>query len=260
MVTAAKNLPAPIPNRLEVIEKSLPIALSIPGKVIATEVVKYRTEADKALAVAGRAVITTADDAGNAADVLRAITASLRRLEEDRKAKTQPLDKQKSEITALYDIAKEVYGKAKKVLDEKVTTWRRAEEKRLTAEAEERRKERQAEAERLAAAQAALGDDDGADQILEEAAALPIEPERVSAIGTYGGSLSTRARNVGKITDRAAFLRVLAGSTDPTLIEIREKIEFPQALLNKLAKAVAEGDAISPVGFLADKDESNNIR
>jgi hypothetical protein len=250
----------PVPARPDVIEKALPVAIPVPGKLIAEEVVKYRTEADKAVAVAQRAEIVDGDTAGRAADVLRAITASLRRLEEDRKKKTAPLDKQKATITGLYEVAKAQYTKAKAMLTDKVDVWRRAEEKRLTAEAEERRAERKAEAERLAAAQTELGDAEGADRILEEAAALPSAPEKVAAVGVYGGVLSSRNRNVGEITDRREFLRALTAAKDPLLVEILDAIEFPKSLLNKLAKAVHEGEAIAPVGFTAKRDDSSNVR
>lgn len=249
-----------LPARIDVISKALPLNLPIAGKVIAEEVVKYRGEADKALAVATRAEIIDIDTAGRAADVLRAITASEKKVDELRKVQTKPLDDQKKTITALYDVALQTYAKAKTLLNEKANVWRRAEEARLTAEAVERRKARQLEAERLAAAQVALGDEEGADQILEEAAALPVEQERVAAVGVYGSVLGTVNRNVGVVKDRRQFLQALSNAKDPLLVQILEKIEFPQSLLNKLAAAVHEGNAIAPIGFEATRKDSTGVR
>jgi hypothetical protein len=251
---------ANLPARVDVIQKALPLNLVIPGAAIAEEVVKYVTEANKALAVAERAEIKDSDTAGRAADVLRAITTSEKKVDELRKEKTRPLDDQKEKITNLYKTALETFTKAKTLLSKKADVWRKAEEARLTAEAEERRKARQAEADRLAAAQASLGDDEGAQQILEEAAALPVERERVAAVGVYGSTLGTVNRNIGAVNDRRKFLQVLIAAKDPLLVQILEKIEFPQALLNKLAAAVNKGETFGPIGFEAKKDDRTGVR
>ena len=251
---------ANLPARLDVISRALPISVPIPNTEIAAEVIRFRAEADKAVAVAERAEIVDADTAGRAADVLRAITTSEKKLDEARKEKTRPLTEQKAKIDELYKPASAGYLTAKTKLTAKVNVWRKAEEARLTAAAEVRRKERNEEAARLAAAQSALGDDEGADRILEEAAAMTGVPEKVSAVGVYGAVLGTTNRNVGEVNDRAAFLKVLATSTDPNVVAIRDKIEFPQALLNKLAAAVAKGESIAPVGFTAKVDDKASVR
>lgn len=253
------NLPVALTTN--VIAAALTHQVPVAVETIAADVVKYSEESAKALAVAERAQITDEKAAGNAADVIRAIIASGKRLDADAKKHVADLDAQSTTITNFFKISKGVYLAAKTKLDEKVTAWRQAEEKKLIAEAAEKRKAQQAEAARLATATAALGDAEGATRIIEEAAAaVVIAPPKPIAVGVYGGMTSSAKRHVGKVEDRAAFFKALAVSKDPLVVSIAEKIEFPQALLNSLAKAVAEGETIAPSGFKADTATSNTYR
>lgn len=244
----------------DMLVESLVHQVPVAVELIAADVIKYSEEAAKALAVAERAVISDDKAAGNAADVIRAIIASGKRLEVDAKRHVADLDAQSATITNFFKISKAVYLSAKTKLDEKVTLWRRAEEVKLIADNKKKREDAQAEALRLATVTAALGDTAGAQRIVEEAAAVVIEPPKPVAVGVYGGTTSSAKRHVGKIEDRAAFFTALAKSKDPLVVAIAEKIEFPQALLNVLAKAVSEGDTIAPNGFKADSATTNTYR
>ena len=253
------------PPTIDAIAKALTPQILIPVSEVAAELIRFRDEADKARQVAERAVLKTAQDAGNAADVLRAITTSLTRLETARKAKTEPLDKAKSQLMDLYRAAEKVYTEAKTTLQGKATVWRRAEEARLTKEAEDRRKARQEEAEKLAAAQAAMNDAAGAQQILEEAAAVVEPAPRAGATGIYGSVLGSTSRNVGEVTDRIGFLTAVAVAyqnpdADRHLRAIAAAIEFPKSILNALAGAVNAGESFSPPGFRAGKTDNSTAR
>lgn len=256
----AKTKEAPGLMKTEVVAQSLTQRLPLAPSVIAGQVCSLDEQAEKAVAVAERAEIKTAGDAGNAADVLRAISAQLRLVDSQRKKHTDPLDDAKSQIMNLFRVPFAKFTKAQLVLKNKVTAWRRVEEARLTAEAEEKRKERLRLAEQKAAAQVALGDADGAQRIAEEAAALPVEPEKVRAVGIYGSSLGSRKRSVGNVVDRRAFLQELAGSRDPLLTEILDGIEFPKVSLNRLAAAIHKAETLNPNGFEAQTEDSSVVR
>jgi hypothetical protein len=254
------------PPTIDAIARALTPQILIPVSEVAAELVRFRDEADKAKQVADRAVLATTQDAGNAADVLRAITSALTKLEKARKAKTEPLDKAKTQLMDLYRAAEKVYTEAKTTLQGKANVWRRAEEARLTELAEERRKKRQEEAQQLAAAQAAMNDPTGAQQIIEEAAAVVEEVPRAGATGIYGSVLGGVSRSVGEVTDRLAFLRAVANAYamgdlgEPNLRAIGAAIEFPKSLLNALARAVNAGEVISPPGFEAGKTDNSVAR
>lgn len=254
----AENLPVVLTTDL--IAEQLPHQVPLAVALIAADVVKYSEEAHKALAVAERAEITDDKAAGNAADVIRAIIASSKRLDADSKKHVADLDARQTTITNFFKVSKVIYLQAKTTLDGKVTKWRRAEEVKLIAENKRKREEQQAEAQRLANVTAALGDVEGAQRIVEEAAAVVIEPPKPVAVGVYGGTTSSAKRHVGLVEDRAAFFKALAVSKDPLVAAIAAKIEFPQSLLNSLAKAVAEGETIAPGGFKADTATSNTYR
>ncbi len=250
----------PVALNTTVIAAALPQQVPLAVEMIAADVVKYSEEAHKALAVAERAQITDDKAAGNAADVIRAIIASRKRLDTDAKKHTADLKSRTVTITDFFKVSDAVYLQAKTKLDDKVTVWRRAEEAKILADNAKKREELQAEAARLAAATAALGDAEGATRIVEEAAAVMIEPARPMAVGVYGGTTGSAKRHVGTVEDRAAFFKALAVSKDPLVVAIATKIEFPQALLNSLAKAVTEGDTIAPGGFKAGDATNNTYR
>lgn len=241
---------------LAVIPETLPLD---PG-AIADEVLSFRDEAEKALAVAQRADVNGADPAGRAGDVMRAISAARARLDSSRKKRTVVLDDLKSNVKKFYDTVDAIYSSAAATLRGKIDVWRRDEEARLTREAEERRKTREAEAAKLATAQAALGDAEGAQQILEEAAAISEEPEKVRAVGVYGTTVGSTTRNIGAVKDRSAFFKALATSKDPLVVDIANNLVFPQLLLNRLAKAVNESESLCPPGFVASTETNSSFR
>jgi hypothetical protein len=250
----------PVLTTRDMLAQSLVHQVPIAVDLITADVIKYSEEAARALAVAERAQITDDKAAGNAADVIRAIIASSKRCDADAKQHVADLEAQATAITNFFKISKSVYLAAKVKLDEKVTLWRRAEEVKLIEENRKKREQTQAEAQRLAQVTAALGDAEGAQRIVEEAAAVVVAPARPIAVGVYGSTTSSAKRHIGKVEDRALFFAALAKSKDPLVVAIANKVEFPQALLNSLAKAVSDGDTITPAGFKADTATNNTYR
>lgn len=254
-----KNLPAG-PLRLDVVAGAIPSVIRLDNSSIAAEVIRFREESEKAVAVAGRAVIDSPNAAGNAADVLRAINGSLRKLAIAKTARLDDLKNAVDSLASMFSVSEVAYKAAKQELTRKVGVWRTAEELRIIAESNAKKAERAARAEQLAAAQIALGDAEGAQQIIEEAAAVPDEAPKIQAIGVYGSTMGTARRNVGKVVDTRAFVAALATSKCEHMTAILDRIEFPVSLLNKLAAAVQAGEALSPPGFTADVDTKDVAR
>lgn len=246
--------------KTDTIAASLTQRLPLSPTVIAGEVVALNEEADRAEVVAARAVVNSAADAGKVADILRAINAQLALTDRKRKVHTDPIDSAKKQIMDLFRVPFTKFEKAKLVLQQKAGVWRRAEEARLTAEANARRIEKQQAAQAAAAAQSALGDADGAKQIIEEAEALTIEAEKPSAVGVYGGVLGGRKRSVGKVTDLRKFLAELIATQDPVLLDILASVEFSKSKLNALAALIHKGDSLNPNGFEAVEEDSTVVR
>lgn len=221
---------------------------------IAAEIVRFAQEGTKALEQAGRAVINSPEAAGKAADLLRAIRLELGRQESARKVHTAPLDTFKANLIKLYSVGQAALEEATLVLKGKAAAFVREEQARRDAEAAAARQAAEAEATRLAAAQAALGDAEGAQQILAEAAALPMEAAKVTATGGYGATLGTRTTKRGEVTDIVAFLYDLTSGDNAQNDAVREfllQVQFSQSALNALARATLEKRCPALVGFEA---------
>jgi hypothetical protein len=228
------------------------------SSVMAAEIVRFVTESNKALEQAERAVVNSQESAGKAADLLKAITSTLGTQDAARKVHTAPLDAFKAKVMKFYGLAQTNLELAKSILKDKASVYARAEQARLEREAANARKAAEEEATRMAEAQAALGDQEGADQILEEAAAHTTEVAKFAAIGGYGGSLGLRSNTKGSVTDNRAFLKFLVGFiSEPAYAKFIDDLRFPQSAMNDLARAVLDPDlekaVAQPDGFLAEK-------
>lgn len=229
------------------------------ASILASEIVRFVVESNKALDQAERAVVNSQESAGKAADLLRAITTAISSQDAARKIHTTPLDNLKAKIMKFYGLAQTNLELAKSILKDKANVYARAEQERLEREAAAARKAAEEEAARLAAAQAALGDEAGAEQILEEAAARPAEVVRMAATGAYGASMGLRKTIKGSVTDNRAFLKFLVGfaESEPAYAKFIDDLRFPQSAMNDLARAVLNDDlelaVAQPDGFKAEK-------
>lgn len=85
--------------------------------------------------------VTNQEDADNANEILKKLTAGLKEIEKKRKSFTQPLNQSLKEINSTFKKAVEPIENAKSELSKKLMTWRAAEQKRIAEEQEKARKE-----------------------------------------------------------------------------------------------------------------------
>ena len=242
---------------LGTIAAALPAAIVPNAALIASELVRFADEADRAEGIAARAVIEDEEAAGRGADVIRSVNDLLKTIETARKEKTAPYDQDKRTLTALYGSIAARLEAAKTVLSNKVLGYSRAETARRIAEAARRELAQREQAQRLAAAQAAIGDEEGAEQIIADAVASTPVAEKVVAKGFYGAAGGERKRPVGAITDLKAFLVWVVSSGYEELLS---EISIGQRGLNVLAKNVLENDGATVPGFKAEYDSSFTVR
>ena len=242
---------------------SLPIV--VPA-IVAAEIVRFVVDSCSALNQAERALVNDQESAGKAADLLKSITAAISAQEAARKIHTAPLDAFKAKLMKFYGVATANLEQARTLVKDKAITYARAEQERLEIEAADRARAAALETERLAQAQAALGDTDGAEQIREEAAARPSEVAKVSATGAYGATLGLRTQKRGTVTNNRAFLKFLVAFMDsePTYGKFVDDLRFPQSAMNDLARAVLDPDletaVAQPDGFLAESESLISTR
>lgn len=254
-----EDKPAPTRDQLEkVIAKKLP-ALVDTAAAIAQRVIEYVELAGLAQDQAERAEVTTADQAGSAAEVLKGISQRIKDIGLTRLDYTRPLDARKKDITALFDRAIDTLTAAQTTLQNKARAWQIKERARLAAEAAQAQQQREEDAAELAAETFALGDEAGAQQILDDAAALPVEVEKPRATGMYGARLGERDKHTGEVTDTASFLKWLVATAKPGS-PLVDSIQFGQRELNTLARLVNEGEIMAPAGFKATKDTNPSVR
>jgi hypothetical protein len=219
---------------------------------ISAEIVRFVSDSVKAVDQAMRAVVDTPEAAGKVADLLTAIRKASVVQENARKVHTAPLDAFKAKLMKLYGVAMGNLDEATTILKQKARVFMDAEQRRQQAEADAARHAAESEALRLASAQAALGDAEGAAQILEEAAARPAEVVKATATGAFGSTLGGRKRKVGTVTNNAQFLMDVLSSSDPVCASFVADLRFPQSALNDLAAAVLAG-AKPLAGFKAEE-------
>ena len=226
---------------------------------IAAQVLSYSDKADHALSQAQRATIDSEESFGKGGDLIKAINGQVKSLNADRMTLTKPMDEAKSALTNLFKVGLERFEQAKTLLNDKCTTFAKAERARKEAQAREDQRLAEEKALQAADAQVAMGDQAGADQVLDEAAKVidKLGDTKVVGRGSYGATIGLRGRWVGRVEDPRAFLAYLSAVTSAH--DVAEYVEFRQARLNKLAQAVGTGDLPVP-GFKADWDESTSSR
>lgn len=229
-----------------VVEAREPV-LKIPALVIAEEVLQYNDFGNQALVQVERAEIKDDPSFGLGGDLMKAINSNLKTLEERRKKHTGVIDALKTAVMGLYSPGKTKLERAKEILQGKLNTWARAEEARLRIEAAERQRQIEARALSLAEVQQAMGDNAGADQVMEDAAKLSertADDAKVVGRGVYGSTSSQQKRWVGKVTNPLEFVFAIANNDinggQGDQLTVLDLVEFKQSGLNKLAKLAVE--------------------
>lgn len=267
MTTKAKKvetLPVVRPSeRADLIIAALPGPISFPVGELGRKLFGYACEADKAEAAAARLVVTDQDSYNSATDLAASAKKVSTELETTRKSYTSVLDAAKTKLMGLFNAPKGRLDAVVAGTNVKMGTWARAEQARRQREADEQRRATEAEAKRLADAAAAMGDKEGAKQIVAEAAAIKIEPAKVTGTGTYGASTVAQKRPVGEVFDKLAFLRWLVSNPQPLeAVLVFDSIDIGKAGLNALAKDALESSTArgSIPGFRFSYNESTSFR
>jgi hypothetical protein len=226
---------------------------------IAQRLRRFSEAADNACRQAERAVISSAEDLGKAADLAKAISDQMASVESTRKVITQPADTYKKTVMDFFNIPLDKFGEAKATILSKSRKFR--DELKALAEAEAQRLREAASADVLERAQAAaeIGGTAAADQVLEDGARVVdgIEAQSVKVSGHYGGSIVDQYRYTGEVTDAKRFLTWLCSRSDGEPMEY--VVGFRQQALNKLSRRVLE-EKLSIPGFRGFKKLVDVVR
>lgn len=253
-------IPSPHANKIVIVakgvEKILPPVLSAAD--ISKSLVSYAVEAEKAIEAATRLEVKDQASYDVATTVGASISAVLRNLEGSRKSYTSPLEDAKKRLIALFNGPGDRLTSSLDAIKRKMDAWRVAERARLDAAAGAERKRIADEAKTLAAAATAMGDAEGAKQIVADAAAIVVEPAKIVGTSAFGATTSERKLPTGAITDKRAFL-TWALAEGPDIIDA---LDIGKTALNRLAKTLLEAKAAANAvpGFAFEYTESTGFR
>lgn len=242
------------------LRSALPGTVTPETDLIVAALTDFSVEAIKASGQAQRAVINDLESFGKGGDLIKAINAQVKAAETARRRYMTPFETAAKRISDLFKAAGGQFTDAKDTISAKMLAWQRAEDQRRREEAAAAEAARKAEAEALARAQAALGDEEGAEQIIADATEITVAPEKVVAQGSYGSTTGTRKTPKGEITDISAFLGWLAANAKYET-EVLAGVSVGQRQLNGLAKRMLDAESPDPVpGFAYRWDEGLNVR
>jgi len=217
-----------------------PVTTTYTPAALAAELTPAVTYAADLEEQATRAVINSEESLNAAADFMRLCTAALKRANEKRISQVKPLNDHVTWINSQWKTM--VVGRieaAKEMVEGRATKY--AKEQQAIRQAEQDDIRRQFEAQALADAAAAeeAGRNQEAEQIVEAAAATPIQaPAKVMASGSFtGATASLRARWEGSVDDDNINLVCLAIANGDLPASI---IQFKKAELNKVATTVGK--------------------
>lgn len=229
--------------------------------VVAQEAFKYNNFGKQAIAQVDKAVLDSPEKFGLAGDLMKAINQNIKAAGEARKSRTDKVNTLVSYITTLFRPGIEKLEKAKADLQKKLNAYHDAEEKKRIEQADKDKKAAEETALALAATQQAMGDNKGADQVMDQAAKAVekiASNTQVRGHGAYGSTSSAQKRWVGKVDEPALFLAALI-SIDPS--KILDYVDFRQSALNALAKRLGESEAKKSInGFTYEQDKNVRVR
>jgi len=198
----------------------------------------YIENANNLLEQAKRAVISTAEDFAHLTDFVKINRSQKSSLEDSRKSLTQPLNDHVKWINDQYRPISQTLDESYKIMTDKGTTWKRAEDKRVREEAAETQRLADEQALKDAEAASEAGDDKRADDILDVAAATPAPETRAPAVrGTLtgaSGSTKTNWKGEVKFDDIQEVCKAIAeGKLPSNMIK-----DWNKTVMNALAKQV----------------------
>lgn len=222
----------------------------------------FTDAAERAAGQNARAVVDSEESCAKAGELVKAITTTLKDVEDTRKTYTVPLDAAKRQIMDVFEVPTGVLREAKNHLSAKQSVWMQAEQKRRNDEAIAQRQRAEEEARRQADALADAGDIEQAALAAEAADALasrPVEPTRTSYVGSYGTTTSGTRVVSGEVTSPREFLTALLSSTLlGEVVGLSDIVEFKKSGINKLAKSLADRKAQIPGLSINDRMEARS--
>jgi len=234
-----------------------PLSISPILEAIGPSLAEFNANAQFLLAQAQRAEVRDQGTLGRAGELARSARALAKEADDLRTKVVKPLNGLVKQVNELVKPITDTAAQAKSLIEGKQTAFIREEQKRAAAAAAAERKRIEDEALRLAESQAQLGDQAGADIIMESGAqaAESLKVERVKAIGDYGATVGSRRVVTGEVTAIRAFLKYIASDFEnPSGI-----LEFKQAALNELARLLDRSGETVP-GFNVKIEEKANNR
>jgi hypothetical protein len=204
--------------------------------LVAADLQQLTVNANSAHEQATKIVVASNDQLALAGDLLKAINAQIKKVETSRKSRTDKINAFKASFMNLFSAPDTKLAEAKALVNDKMNAWGRAEKARLQEEENRRRKESEERALALAAAQQAMGDTKGADQIMTEAVkVIESAPDaKVVVRGDWGSTTSSRKVYSGEVTDIRAFLTWLLAQEKG---DISNVVDFKKSGLNAIAKS-----------------------
>lgn len=228
---------------------------------LAREAFKFNEFGKQAIVQADKAAFIDAATFGLGGDLMKAINQNIKAAGEARKSRTDKINSVVDYITKLFAPGIAKLTTAKVTLQGKLNAYAQIEEDKRKAAAAEERKRVEAAALALAEAQQAMGDDAGADQVMDEAADLSAkiaENTKVVGHGAFGSSSHQQGRWVGRVTVPAQFLKALIEKNPDKVLDY---IEFKTAALNKLAKELGDADTgLTLAGFEYARDKNVRVK
>ena len=201
---------------------------------IPTDVQEQALACEKMLRVAREFVIDTPEMLDTAADELKKIKAKSKDLEDQRKRMTKPLDDSKKQIMDFFRGPLQFLADAESAIKRAMLTFSREQErKRQEAEAAAREKARK-EQERLEArakAAAEKGQEEKAEQLMQQAESVPVPIVPQAAQAPAGISMRETWR--AEVVDKMALIKAVAAGEVPDLVLIVD-----MKVLNAQARAL----------------------
>jgi hypothetical protein len=224
---------------------------------ISFRAVRVASLADQAMQQAERAEIKDQDSFNSGADLTKIIGTTLKESEADRKTFTAPLDEFKKYVTGLFQNSNAKLEKAKSTITMKMNRWAAEEQRKKQEAARAAAKEAEDRALAMAAAQASIGDDKGADQILDKASTVITKAAaeaKVTATGNFGAAAAARTTISGDVENPSAFLNWLL-QPEHNLQDILAVVDFKKSGLNAIAKkAKAAGTTVPGLTIKVSED------
>ena len=204
--------------------------------------------ADRVLIVAKSFVIDSPDMATIAAEELAKIKGHIKRLDDERKSITKPMDEAKKNVMDIYKPALETFGQAETFLKQAILNFQQEEDRKARIAAAERERIAAAERAKLevkAEKLEARGKDSSAVRLQAELVSVApvVTPAPVKLSGT-----SSRSVWKAKVTDKLALVKYIA--ENPSWLHL---LDVSESAIGAQAKAMKTASPIPGLEFYEEK-------